>query len=318
MRRTRTTWVALWAACALGCGGAAQGVHPETPHELSAEQIDADPLALLPASAVVVGSVDTRAFYGSGTFGAQLAALSEQLSPVGDEAGFKASRDVDRVVFGTYSLEGLDVAAVVSGRFDDAKIKQAADAHTQARGGGVLAASQYAGRTVYTVNDAGFCVLTPKTALAGTQTGIRRALDRIHDGSAKRELASWVQQTIDTPTAAAVVTADFGQPVEMAAVGSLQLPWAKGVKMVRVIADFKPPGMHVAGTITYADAAAAAGGANGIRQIGTMANLVALTGLAPRLQDLSVTTADTNVQCAFSVDDQSMRNLLGALPRWIH
>ena len=236
-----------------------QGLHAASPSELTAAQIDADPLALLPGSATVIATVDARAFYASGSLGAELAALSEQLVPIGDEAGFKASRDVDRVVVGTYSSEGLDLAAVVSGRFDEAKIRQAAEAHTQTRAGGLIAASQYAGHSVYTVNDVGFAILTPKTALAGTQTGIRRALDRVHDGKVKREVAPWAQSTIDTPNAAATVTADFAQPIATAAVGAFPLPWAKGLNRIRMVADFKPPGTHVAGTITYADAPSAGG-----------------------------------------------------------
>jgi hypothetical protein len=313
----RAASLAFCVACVLGCGGAGQGVVATSPSELTGAQIDADPLALLPGSPVVVATVDARAFYASGSLGAELAALSEQLAPIGEEAGFKASRDVDRIVLGTYAAEGLDVAAVLSGRFDEAKIKQAADGHARTRAGGVIVASRYTGRSVYAVGDLGFCVLTPRTALTGTQTGIRRVLDRIHDGSTKRELLPWVEKTVETPNAAAALTADFAQPLAEAAIGSFPLPWLRGVKAVRILADFKPPGMHVAGTVTYADASSASSGASGMRQVGTMANLVALTGLAPRLQELSVNTADANVECAFSVDDGSLRNLLGSLPKWI-
>jgi hypothetical protein len=302
----------------IGCGGGGAGAHATTPNELTADQIDADPLALLPPAAVVLSTVDARAFYTSGTLGAQVAALSEQLVPIGDEAGFKVSRDVDRIAVGTYTAEGLDLAAVVSGRFDEAKIRQAAEAHTQTRGGGLIAESTYAGRRVYTVSDVGFSVLTPKTALAGTQTGIRRALDRIRDGQAKRDIPAWAQETIDTPNAAATLCADFAQPVASAAIGTISLPWAKGVDRVRAVADFKAPGMHVAGTITYVDAASASAGAGGLQQAATLANLVALTGLTPRLTDLAITTADTNVSCAFSVDDQSLRSLLTLLPKYVH
>lgn len=321
MRRGEwTTWafaaaVAIATAVSAGCGGGNAGAHANSPAGLTAEQIDADPIALLPANAILVASVDARAFYTSGSVGAQLEALSEQMLPLGDEAGFKASRDVDRVILGAYSTEGVDVAAVVVGRFEEDKIKKAADAHTQTRSGGVIAQSQYAGRAVYTVANVGFSILTPKTALAGTETGIRRALDRIHDGQKSRDQPDWVLSAIGTPNAAAVVTADFTQPIASAALGTVSLPWANGIKVVRLLADFKQPGMHVAGTLTYADGASAAAGANGIQQLGTLANLVALTGLAPRLQDLSVSAADANVQCAFSLDESSMRSLLALVPR---
>jgi hypothetical protein len=310
--------LAVCLAASAGCGGGNAGVHPVTPTALTAEQIDADPLALLPGSATVVATVDARAFYASGSVGSQVAALSEQLIPIGDEAGFKASRDVDHVVLGTYASEGLDLAAVVSGRFDEAKIKQAAEAHTQTHAGGLIAESLYAGRNVYTVNDVGFAILTPKTALAGTQTGIRHALDRIRDGQPKREIPPWVQQTIDTPGAAATVCADFAQPIVTAAIGSFSLSWAKGLNRVRAVADFKPEGTHVVSTITYDDAASASAGAAGLQQAATMANLVALTGLTPKLADVAIAPADKDVQCSFSVDDQSLRGLLVLLPKYVH
>jgi hypothetical protein len=306
---------AILAALLSACGGGNAGVHADLP--MTPAQIDADPLALLPASAAVVATVDARAFYTSGSVGSEVAALSEKLVPVGDEAGFKASRDVDRVVVGSYSAAGLDVAAVISGRFDEGKIEQAALAHTPTHAGGVITESTYAGRSVYTVGDVGFAILTPKTALAGTQGGIRRALDRIHDGHPKRDIAPWMQQTIDAPGAAATLCADFSQPMATAALGSISLSWAKGLEQVRVVADFRPPGMHVAGTIAYSDAASASAGASGIDQTATMANLVALTGLTPKLEGLSVSAVDTNVKVAFSVDDQAMRSLLVLVPKYV-
>jgi hypothetical protein len=329
-RGARLSACALAAVGLLHCGGNA-GPHPVTPGELSPDQIDADPLALLPGSAAVVATVDAHALYASASVGSQLTALSEKLIPIGDEAGFNASRDVDRVVVGTYAGDGLDVAAVLSGRFDEARMKQAAEAHTQTRAGGVVTESTYAGRRVYTVGDgepaqstagsppaAYFSILTPKTALAGTQTGIRHALDRIHDGHPKRELAPWVQRTIDTPNAAATLCADFAQPLATAAIGSFSLSWVKGIDRVRVVAELEPPGAHIAGTITYADAPSAAAGASGIERAGALANLLSLTGLTPKLENLAVSAVDTNVEVAFSVDDQAMRNLLVLLSKYVH
>jgi hypothetical protein len=313
----RAMILAAYISAGAACGGSSASTHAASANELTPDQIDADPLALLPGSAVAVATVDARAFSTSDTLGAQIGALSEKLMPIGDEAGFKASRDVDRIILATYSSAGIDVAAVLSGRFDEAKIREAVEAHTQTRGGGLLAESTYTGRRVYTVSDVGFTILTPKTALAGTQSGIRRALDRIHDGHPKRDVPGWVQETIDTPHAAATVSADFAEPITSAAIGAFSLPWAKGVNKVRVIADFKPPEMHVAGTITYVDPASAAAGATGLQQAATMANLVALTGLVPRLGDLTISTTEANVQCAFSVDDQALKNLLAALLKYV-
>ncbi|MBC7052016.1 hypothetical protein G6O46_23690, partial [Salmonella enterica subsp. enterica serovar Enteritidis] len=50
----------------------------------------ADALALLPGNAIAAGTVDARAFFGSATFGADLAKLVEKSIPIGAEAGFQA------------------------------------------------------------------------------------------------------------------------------------------------------------------------------------------------------------------------------------
>jgi hypothetical protein len=306
--------VALALGGVSGCGGHA-GAHLEAPRALTAEQIDADPLALLPGSAGVVATSDAHAVSASGAVGAQLEALAERYIPIGDEAGFKASRDVDRVVAGAYSSAGVDVAAVLSGRFEEAKIKQAAEAHTQTRGG-LLSETTYAGRTLFTVGDIGFAILTPRTALVGTGAGIRRALDRIRDGHPKREIPAWIQETIDTPNATATVCADFTQPVAAAAITSFSVSWVKGVDRVRVVVGLEPPGMRVTGRITYDDGPSATAGADGLQHAATMANLVALTGLTPRIGDLAIRAVDTTVDASFTLDDGALRNLLALATRY--
>ena len=254
----RAALLGSYIALAAGCGGAAATGRPTTPSALSAEQIDADPLALVPGSPVMLATVDARAFYASGAVGSELAFLTEKLVPLGADVGFKPSRDVDRILVGTYSTGGLDFAAVLCGRFDEAKIRQAVETNAQTGAGAAAAEYEYAGRDVFTVNGTEFTILTPKTALAGTQAGIRLALDRLHAGHTKRDIPPWAQETIDTPNAAATFTADFAQPVASAAIGAFPIPWAKKLSRARFVADFRAPGMHVAGTMTYADAGAAA------------------------------------------------------------
>src|SRR4051794_3738185 len=114
----------LFVLFVVACGG--KDEPPKTPKVDNGMD---DALALLPGNAIAVGTVDGRAFFSSQTFGADLAKLVEKYLPLGQEAGFQASRDVDRVTFGSYSFQGIDVAAVIIGRFDEAKIKQVAAQH---------------------------------------------------------------------------------------------------------------------------------------------------------------------------------------------
>ena len=112
--------------------------------------------------------------------------------------------------------------------------------------------------------------------------------------------------------------ADFAQPVTASAIASLSLSWAKGLSRIRAVADLEPPGLHLTGTMSYDDAASAAAGASGVEHAGRVANLLALTGLTPKLEDFEVSAVDTNVNGALSVDDRSMRNLLVLLPKYVH
>jgi hypothetical protein len=313
--------VSSWClSLVIACGGSKDSVGvAHGANDVTEAQIDADPMALLPSSPVIVASVDARAFFASGGVGAQVGQMAEKLMPIGEEAGFSASRDVDKVIAATYSMQGADVAAAISGRFDVAKIEKAAQSHTPTKSGGLLVSSEYAGRTLYTVNNVGFTILTPKTALAGTETGIRRALDRIRDGRVKRDFAPWMITTLETPGAELAVAADFvTQPIASASLGMLPLPWLQGMRMARIVGDFKPPGMTIAGTLTYADEAQAAAAVDGIKQAGSLANVIALTGLTPQIKDLDVKAAASDVQYKFAVDDQSLRGLFAALPSWIH
>jgi hypothetical protein len=318
--RALVVGASLWAGfSSSGCGGSKDAVGlAHGPNDVTEAQIDADPYALLPGSAIVVASLDARAFFTSNTLGPQVAQLAEKYIPIGEEAGFSASRDVDRVVAAAYSTQGADVAAVVSGRFDAKKIATAAENHTPTKGGGMLVASEYAGRKLYTLNNVGFTVLTPKTALVGTETGIRRALDRIRDGRVKRDFADWILTTVETKGAALAVAADFAsQPVVTASVGAISLPWLKGMRAARILGNFQEPGMQIAGTLTYGEPAQAAAAGDGLRQVSNMANLLAVTGLTPQIQNLEITPAQTDVQYKFNVDDRSLRGLLTAIPGFV-
>jgi hypothetical protein len=287
---------------ALACGGGGGDAQPtQTARDVSAGQVDADPMALLPAGAIGVFNVDARAFYGSASLGSQLSQVTERVLPIGEEAGFVASRDLDRVLLGSYSLQGLDLIGVLKGRFDDKKIAAAAQNRTPTKGGQLIVASTYAGRVLYTVNNAGFTVLSPATVLVGTETGMRRALDRMRDGAVKRDTPAWMISTLETPNAAFAVAADFvTQPLAAVSVGALPLAWLKN--------------LQIAGSLTYPDPSQAEAASGGLGKAFSMVNVLAATGVLPTLRNVQVGPKDADVQCAFVVDDQALRTFLSQLP----
>jgi hypothetical protein len=293
------------------CGGK-EDKGPKTP--AGGASLD-DALALLPGNAIAVGTIDARSFFGSQTFGADLAKLVEKYMPVGEEAGFQASRDVDRVTFASYAYSGLDVAAIVIGKFDEAKIKQAAAAHTPTKTGGTIVASQYAGHDVYTVSNVGFTILSSERAVAGTEQGIRRVLERIKDGRVKRDITPWMLQTVETPGAVAAVAADFATtPMPPDVARQIPVPFLSGLKAARAVATFEA-GVQIAGSLTYPDEASAQTASQSIKQAANVSKLLAIFGINVKQFDVAVEKSD--VQVKLGVDDQSLRQLLAAVPQWL-
>jgi hypothetical protein len=299
--------VILAFAAAVACGG--NGA--KSPADTSSD-LDADPVALLPSSAFLLASVETKALFASPGVGSEVAALAAALLPMGPDAGFDAKRDVDRIVLGAYASAGVEVAAVVSGRFDPAKIAVAAEAH----GGDAVVRGTYGGRVTYTVGPAMYCVLTQKTVVAGTVDGVRRLLERLHDKKVERAIPPWAEETLATPRADLALAADFtSQPLVAAALGSLPLPWLSGTHAVRVIGNFAPPGMNVAATLSYDDALQATNAADGVRTVDGWLKVVGplLGGLS--LQNLDVATDGKDMKCKFSLDEQTLGNLLAFASR---
>ena len=299
--------VLLALVALVACGGK----DAATPVEAKLD-LDSDPLALLPSSAVVVANLDAKAMFASASVGSQLAALADSLLPLGPEAGFDAKRDVDRVVLGGYMSTGADTVAIVSGRFDVAKIGATTQSHT----GVAIVHAMYAGRDTYAAGPAMYSVLTAKTVVAGTGDGVRRALERIQDKKIERAMPAWVEETLATPGAEIALAADFtSQPVTVAAIGSVPLPWLTGLHVAKVIGNFEKPGMNVAATLSYGEPSQADSAADGVRTADVWLKVLGgfLGGLS--VQDLDVKTDGKDLKCKFGVDDQTLARLLAFVPR---
>jgi hypothetical protein len=306
----RAWWFVSALAIAVGllaCGGkGASGASDKN------ADLDGDPLGLLPGSAVFAGNLDARALFDQSAIGPRLAALGDRLLPLGDDVGFRASRDVDRVVFAGYATTGADVAVVVRGRFDEAKIAAA----TRAKDGSAIVRGAYAGRTTYSVGGSSYAVLTAKTVVVGTGDGLHRVLERVQAGTFDRALPPWVAETLESKGAQVAVAGDFAmQPIASAAIGSLRLPWLRGMRMARGIGNFAPPGMNFAATLSYGVPQQAEAGADGVRFVDGWLKLLGPLLGGIRLQNLDVTTDRSDLRCKFAVDDQSLESLLALASR---
>jgi hypothetical protein len=298
---------------ALGCSKK-EDVIVETGGErtMTADEIDRDPLALLPGGAIALIRVDAVAFHGS-EFGQRMQRLTASRLPVPPSAGFEPARDLTTLHVGVYSMQGADFAMVASGRFDPAKIEAAADGTTDTPLGAPLVKASYAGRTLYVSRNVGFSVLTGRTVLLGNETGIRRALDRIKENRAKREAPGWAQKLLENPQAAiaAAVDLESSPPVESAAQG---FQFVEGMKRARILGNFEPPGMNFVGTLTYADAATAERSAASVqglhRTLQNYSFFMSLAGIKNPIRSLQAQAVDRDAQVALQVEPQGIEWLL--------
>jgi hypothetical protein len=281
---------------------------------LSSETIDADPVALMPSGPVVMFWVDAQAFFAS-PFGAEIGRIAIKDFPLGQEAGFSPARDTRRVVGGVYSMAGADVVAVVTGDFRPDLIRAAAEQKAVGPTGKPLTHSQYAGNDLFTSGNVGFTVVTPHTMLVGNETGMRSSLDRIRDNRVKRDVPEWMVKLMDNPSASLVAAGDVAsQPVVAAA--ARQAPFLSGLSSFRILGNFQPPGLNLAGALTYPDPAGAASGAaslRGLAQATSFLSLLAVFGVSNPLQSMQADVKDNDVQFVMGIDAQSLTRLLGAL-----
>jgi hypothetical protein len=318
--------VALAPIAACGGGGGATQPQPTlasasaSTSTTAAAQVDyeKDPLALFPGGALAMFTLDLRAFYASPSAGPAAAQLAEKYFPIGAEANFSASRDLDRVTGGVYAMQGADALAVLIGRFDEAKINQLAQNRTQTHAGGIVAAQQYANRTLFTVADFGFTIVTPHLVLAGTKTTIKRALDRMRDSAAtgaKHDAPKWMLDTLATVGAAGALAVDTKTVPLAQMTGGFPLKGTDGMTALRLLGNFQAPGMHVAGAATYVDEAHAKAGADGLKSLMTSTAFTVLSSaLGLSIQNPNVVAAQSDAQISFTVDDASIRGLLARLP----
>jgi hypothetical protein len=299
-------------------------VHTGQGKEKTALQIDADPLALLPSGAITVGVLDAKALFAS-QFGDKLLEVAKRRAPVPEAADFDPKRDIGKLYFGVYSMQGADVAGVAVGSFDPKKIEAAADGVQKTPLGVPVTKSTYAGRALYTADSVGFTILTTRTALFGNQTGIRRALDRIKEGTAKRELAAWAAKVLAQSSAPFAFGSNLKENPVPNALRS-KLPFLDGVETLAVVGNFAPPGVNLAGTLVYPDEASAKTGAGKVAEtramLDTYAPFLALLGIPQPVRKLDADAVGKEGHfvagidaLAFSALLTRLDDLLGALPK---
>ncbi len=318
IRAYATSWACALGACAAltACGGPDESVVKTADGiRLSDQQLDGDPLALLPSGYLALMHIDAQKLFQS-AFGKKILNMVQRRSPLPASANFQPSRDLSALYLGVYSFSGADVAAVARGNFDPAAIEAAADGTTNTPLGAPVVKRTYAGRTLYVSRNIGFTVLTRQTVLFGNETGIRRALDRLEEGFYTANTPKWLNELMQNPNAAIAMGADVREHPELSALED-KYPVFRGLQRARVLGNFEPPGMNFAGTLTYDDEQSATTGASEVLRLHqTIKNITWFTqwfGYGDPIKNLQVQANGKSAQFVAGLDGQAVSQLIEQL-----
>lgn len=282
--------------------------------EITAKDIDANPLSLLPGGALLLANVQPKELFQS-SLGGRFRNLAAKQFPLPPSAQFEPERDLERLLIGAYSMQGLDLAGVAVGNFNPEAIAEAARRGEMTPLGAPLVRVSYSHWEFYVAANLGFCVLTPRTVLFGNEIGMRRALDRLERGEIQVQQEPDLVALLERPGAPIAVGASNAD-------GSLdvlaqRVPSAKEFTMARVVANLQPPGLNVAGTLTFTDAPSAERARNGIddasRALQTLSTVGALLGLDMPIRKYESRVLDSSVQVTLGADSAVAIALMDAM-----
>lgn len=299
---------------AQGCSSEEIIVKTAAGTELRAADIDADPLALVPSRALAIVNLDAKELFQS-SLGQRFVTLAQSQLPLPPSAQFDPQRDLQRLLIGFYASSGADFAGVAVGKFDVAAIKAAAAKSEVTPLGTPLVAVRYAQWDFYVSANLGFCVLTPKTALFGNEVGIRRALDRLERGDLRVDQATDIEALMRNPGAPIAV----GASNEDAALDALiqRTPLATNLKIARVVGNLQAPGLNLAGTFTFGDAASAQVARDRFEQtfatFDTLGAVGVWFGAQKPVQTHQTNVVETSLQVSVASETQVAESLLAGL-----
>jgi hypothetical protein len=269
-------------------------------------------MALLPSGGFAYARVDFANVRHDKALTDEVDALAPGFLPSA-AAEFVPSRDLNAAVCTAYSATGLDGLCVFSGAFKPEKIEAALAAYPWAQlGDKVVVKTVYQGKTLFTLANVGFTVLSAKTALVGGESAIRRALDRIADHKVARAIEPWALETLETKDADAALA--LNADTEVGRAMRERMPhWVRDFRAARAIANVRADKVNVAVTLSFANSEQAERAEKALSAGAKLYALGTLFGQVPSLNDFDVKTvgSDTQARATFLTGDltQSLRKL---------
>jgi len=206
-------------------------------------------------------------------------------------------------------MQGIDVAMVATGSFKPDAIERAADGTTMTPLGAPLVKTTYSKKTLYVSRNIGFAVLTEHTVLLGDETGIRRSLDRLMEGRAHHDVPKWVDGVLATNNASIAAAFDFAGQAPAGAIVR-QLPFLQGIRTARVLGNFQPPGLNLAGSLSYPDPDSAAAGAKALLQVNqtlrSYSFFMQLAGIGNPIQNLQAVPNGNDTDFVVAIEGRAV------------
>ncbi len=307
-RAVQLSIFASFIVTTLGLGGCAKTeeviVITGQGQQAPAAAVDEDPWQLLPPGAVMWLRMDMKQAFQA-QFGAQIEKILVDLLPFAQGSGIEPRKDMDVVVGALYATVGSDVVAISQGRFDPQAIESAVTQKSESVGGLPIQVVTFAGAKMYVAGQAAMAVLTEKSLVFGTQLGVRRVLERVEEGRLKRTLPAWYEALLEQGAADFQWGIDLdSQPVPAAF--RTQLEFLNQLRAARLLGNFRPPGLNLAGTLTYEtppSAEAAATEMLGLeKSLGQYDIILAALRVPKPIRSLRAQAIDKDTQLAVELD----------------
>lgn len=331
MRRREVLGLAGAASGALVLAACAEhAMEPIAPRSVSPEAIDEDPFALLPPKILGLADVDLTAAFAT-SLGADLVGFLQRVFPLGPDSNLVVGRDATRMLGALYAMQGIDFCALVLGRFDVASIQRAIEARAAAGASAAFVRTRYGEHDIVTSGNTGFAVLSAKTLVCGSETCIRRVIDRIRFKRLERSIPAWMIAANESGRAPFHVVADFGagtvldrgpRPASKVARGTRSIatpiiesaayrfPFLSSLRLIRLRGNYAPPGLNFAGAFTYATPERAATGAEALKSASQLAQWANMFGAGGSLPPIQVAVRGQDVGFVQPIETEAARALL--------
>ncbi len=276
------------------------------------DEVDRSPWALLPGGAVAWLHL-TMSELQKAEYGPTLIQIFEERFQFAEDADVHWASDVDSISGAAYATVSLDWLLIARGRFKKSQINSKTPPSSQSLSGLDVRERDYAGERMLTSGKVAFCVLTDQTIALGSETAVRRVIEKVVEGRLRSSIPSWFSELLGTEQNPLTLGLDLdSNPVP--GVLKSQLAFTDGLRAARVVGNFEKPGLNLSGAMTYSKPVRAKQAAEYLKkqesQLRRYSLLLRMMQLPQPIQRLQAEATDKHLQLAIELKGDSLFILL--------